>query len=77
MGLRGSPDEGIKQLWLLGWLKADLVRTVEDIDEAELLEAAGDGLVRVGSDRYSRSLYADARAAGCGGGANRLGAQQD
>ena len=73
MGLRASPDEGIKQLWLLGWLKADLVRTVEDIDEAELLEAAGDGLVRVGSDRYSRSLYADARAAGCGGGAHRLG----
>lgn len=71
--LGGSPEGGIKQLWLLGWLKADLVRTVEDIDESKFLEAAGDGLVRVGSDGYNRPLYADARAAGCGGGENRVG----
>lgn len=73
VGLGGGPEGGIDRLWLLGWLKADLVRVDEDIDEAALLESAGDRLVRVGADEYGRLLYADARAAGFGGGESSVG----
>lgn len=69
----GGPQDGAKRLWALGWLKADLVRVASEVDESDLLEAAGDGLVALGEDEYGRKLYADARAAGCGVGTNRVG----
>lgn len=69
----GDPRDGAKHLWALGWLKADLVRVATEVDESDLLDAAGDGLVAVGEDEYGRRLYADARAAGYGVGMNRVG----
>lgn len=71
--LGGGPGDAIERLWLLAWLKADLVRAADEVDEAALLESAGDGLVRVGTDPYGRRLYADARASGHGGGEGRVG----
>ena len=69
----GGPQDGVKRLWALGWLKADLVRVATDVEEADLLEAVGDGLIALGENEYGRRLYADARAAGHGVGMNRVG----
>jgi hypothetical protein len=69
----GGLRDGAERLWALGWMKADLVRVATEVDESDLLEVAGDGLVALGEDDYGRRLYADARAAGHGVGANRVG----
>jgi hypothetical protein len=52
-GLSDFREKGIIQLWQLGLLKADLIKSDEEV--------AYDGLVARGHDRYGRHRYSDER----------------
>ena len=56
----GTTDEGIEQLWRMGWLVSDLVRVDRGTPETTLVEWAGKEFIELDAEGSSR-LYADAR----------------